>query len=291
MRAASCLVILLLLFSSLTLCSIASPAQDESKTTSQSPASKAAPKGDKSELDDLEGILGAEDKIEAAVIHPYRTANVGSEVSGVVDSVKYEEGERVEKDGVVYEINKDRFIIDARRAEAKAKAAEQALQRAREDLKIQEELLNLGSGKLQDVLKSRADAEICTERLNEAREDLRLAALNLEACSVRSPFAGYLAVRYKEPFEPIERLGKLFAVVDGSKVYAVANVPEKLLGKFKPGAKAAFEHISGAKFIGTVEKVGALTDPKSLTRKVHVLIDNPKGELQIGTTGSIGLEE
>ncbi|MFZ5867152.1 MAG: efflux RND transporter periplasmic adaptor subunit [Thermodesulfobacteriota bacterium] len=291
MRVASCLFLLFLAFSWTSLCPIMCLAQDEIKTAQAAPPHKAAPKGDKSELDDLEGILGSEDKIEAAVIHPYRTANVGSEVSGVVDSVKYEEGERVEKDGVVYEINKDRFIIDSRRAEAKAKAAEQALQRAREDLKVQEELLNLGSGKLQDVLKSRADAEISAERLNEAREDLRMAALNLEACSVRSPFAGYLAVRYKEPFEPIERLGKLFAVVDGSKVYAVANVPEKLLAKFKPGTKAAFEHISGVKFVGTVEKVGALTDPKSLTRKVYVLIDNPKGELQIGTTGSIGLEE
>ncbi|MBM4328337.1 MAG: efflux RND transporter periplasmic adaptor subunit [Deltaproteobacteria bacterium] len=291
MRAVSCLLIVTLLFIWSTVCPVAILAQDESKPPPPSPPPKAAPKGDKSELDDLEGILGAEDKIEAAVIHPYRTANVGSEVSGVIDSVKYEEGERVEKDGVVYEINKERFIIDARRAGSKAKAAEQALQRAKEDLKIQEELLNLGSGKLQDVLKSRADAEINAEKLNEAREDLRLAALNLEACSVRAPFAGYLAVRYKEPFEPVERLGKLFAVVDESKVYAVANVPEKMLPKFKPGAKAAFEHMSGVKFVGAVEKVGALTDPKSLTRKVYVLIDNAKGDLQIGTTGSIGPEE
>lgn len=244
-----------------------------------------------SQLDDLEGILSTEDKVEAAVIHPYRTANVGAEVSGVIAAVKYEEGQRIPRNETVYELDKNRYAIELEKAEAKRKAAEQALERARQDLKIQEELLPLGSTTMQDRLKAQAEVIISEQRLKAARDECKLAALNVRACSVKAPFTGYLAVRYKEPYETVERLAKLFAIVDASKVYAVANVPEKLVPKFKLESKAVFEHATGKKYTGTVAKISALTDPKSRTRKVYVLVDNPTGDLQIGTTGSIGLED
>jgi len=254
---------------------------------------KASPGNPKSESDSegLEEILGSAERIEAAVIHPYRTANVGSEVSGVVKAVNYNEGERIEKGDTVCEIDDDRYAITAGKAKTKLRGLELALKTADQKLKLQEDLVALGASNLQEVLKARAERDIAREKVQEAGEELRLAALNLRACSVKAPFAGYLAVRYKEPYETVERLGRLFAIVDGSQVYAVANLPEKLLPKFKPGTEALFVHATGKKFKGTVEKVGALTDPKSRTRKVFILIDNSKGELQIGTTGSIGLEE
>lgn len=254
---------------------------------------KGSPGNPKSESDSesLEDILGSAERIEAAVIHPFRTANVGSEVSGVVKAVNYDEGARVEKGDTVCEIDDDRYAITAGKAKTKLRGMELALKTADQELKLQEDLLALGASNLQDVLKARAERDIAREKVQEAREELRLAALNLRACSVNAPFSGYIAVRYKEPYETVERLGRLFAIVDGSKVFAAANLPEKLMPKFKPGTKALFVHATGKKFKGVVNKVGALTDPKSRTRKVYVLIDNSKGDLQIGTTGSIGLEE
>ena len=65
-----------------------------------------------------------------------------------------------------------------------------------------------------------------SKRLSRNRS---LQKTNLESCEVKAPFKGYIAVKYKQDFEPVERLEKIFAIVDTEKVYAVAIWPEKRL--------------------------------------------------------------
>jgi len=226
-------------------------------------------------------------RVEAALIHPCQSANVGAQVEGVIAAVHFEEGDTVRKGDVVAEISSVRYKALFRKAEDNFNALKLALARAEEKLKIQEELFSLDAASREDLLKARTDAEVAGQKLKAASEDLEIARMNLEACSVRAPFSGYLGMRYKQPYEPVESLEKIFALVDSSKVYAVANVPERLLSMFRRGDKAAFEHTSGKRFLGKVDKIGKLIDPKSMTKKIYVLIDNPNGELEIGTTGSI----
>ncbi len=71
----------------------------------------------------------------------------------------------------------------------------------------------------------------------------------------------------------------------------MANVPESQAVKFVKGARTVFVHGSGKKYQGAVDKVGVLVDPQSKTLKVHILIDNSSGDLQVGTTGSLELVE
>jgi len=96
-----------------------------------------------------------------------------------------------------------------------------------------------------------------------------------------------LAIRYKEPFEAVAPLEKMFALVDSSKVFAVAYVPENLMPLFKKGAKAAFNDPSGRQFIGEVDKIEPIIDPKTGTQKVYVLMDNAEEQLGIGMSGSL----
>jgi multidrug resistance efflux pump len=137
------------------------------------------------------------------------------------------------------------------------------------------------------VLKAETERDVTQTRLKEARKDFELAQLNLEWCRVKAPFTGYFGDKYKEQFESVERLEKIFSIVDTDKVYALANVAEKLVPKFKKGNSAAFVDPSGKSYPGIVEKVGKLIDPKSKTRKVWVLIDNSKGSLEVGMTGTL----
>jgi RND family efflux transporter MFP subunit len=232
-------------------------------------------------LDDSAG------KVEQAVIHPFRSANVGAEVSGVVKDVHFEEGDTVGNEQVVVELYKDRDAAVARKTEEKLRGLELELQRAEVDVKIKEELVTLGGGTRQELEKSQAEVEITTQKIKEAKEELKISRLNLAACEVRAPFSGYMAVRYKQPYETVERLEKVFAILDSSKVYAVANVPENLLPKFKKGAEAVFVHSSGKRLKGIVDRVGTLIDPKSMTKRVHVLIDNSAAEMEVGMTGTV----
>lgn len=232
-------------------------------------------------------ISSSGDGVETAVIHPYRSANISSEVIGIIDEILFEEGDPVSEGDVVVKIRKNRHETIFKKSTEKHRGAELALALAEQDLKLREEVLSFDAASKQDVLRIRQEVEVKRQQFKEATEDRKLSEMDLEACSVKSPFSGYVAVRYKQPFESVERAEKLFAVVDTSKVYAVANVPEALLPVFRKGAAVDFIHASGKKFKGTVDRLGKLIDPKSRTTKVYVLIENPDGELEVGTTGSV----
>lgn len=228
-------------------------------------------------------------KIDAVAINPYRSANVGAQVGGVIERMYFDEGDYVQEGQIVVELDPRRYRITVMRAEDRLKALQVALVRQEEEAKLRAELLELEATTRQELAKAKAEAEIARFRVQEAREELELAKFDLACCKVKAPFAGYLAVRYKQPDETVERLEKIFALVDSSKVYAVANVPEVLLGRFKMGTKATLRYGPDRTFTGTVDRIGKLIDPKSRTKRVYLLVDNSAGQLEVGMTGVLEL--
>jgi RND family efflux transporter MFP subunit len=252
-----------------------------------------SPSGEPPSADSLlarpESTRKADVRIEAVVVNPYRSANVGSQVGGSIDRVHFDEGDFIKEGELVVEIDPKRYQLIADRAEERLKGLEVALKRAEEEVRLKGELLGLDATTRQELLKARAEMEVAQARVGEARRELDLAKYDLQCCKIKAPFAGYVAVRYKQPDETVERLEKVFALVDSSKVHAVANVPEILISEFPKGTKAAFTYSPEKRFSGTVDRIGKLIDPKSRTKRVYLLIDNSSGQLEVGMTGSLEL--
>ena len=227
------------------------------------------------------------DSLRATTIRPHHSADMASEVSGVIEAIHFQEGDLIQHGQVVVEISTKRYTLLAEKAQEAVRGLVLALERAQQNVKLHQELLSQDATTQQDVLKAETERDVTQTRLKETRKDLELAQLNLEWCRVKAPFTGYFGDKYKEQFESVERLEKIFSIVDSGKVYALANVAEKLVPKFKKGTSAAFVDSSGKSHTGIVEKVGKLIDPKSKTRKVWVLIDNSKGSLEVGMTGTL----
>jgi len=226
-------------------------------------------------------------KIEATIINPFRAAAVGAEIGGLIDKYKFEPGDLVKEGQTIVEISKKRYTLVARKAEERLKAIRLALSRAQKQKEIKETLLSMDASTVQEIEKAEAELEMTKHKLQETEIELEQALLDLEACQVKAPFTGYLAVRQKEAYEVVAPLDKLFTIVDSAKVYAVANVPENLLQHFEKGAKAAFHHSSGRQFLGEVDRIEPIIDPKTDTQKVYVLIDNAQENLGIGMSGSL----
>jgi RND family efflux transporter MFP subunit len=224
------------------------------------------------------------------VIVPGRTANVPAEVGGVIEAVKFEKGDFVPKDAVVVEIAKKRHWVMVESARAKLKGLELALKHAERNMAMKKEVYSKNYGTMQKVLEAEAEVALTKNKVEEAEKELQLAQLNLKACSVKAPFAGYLTERFKEPHEAVGQLEKLFSIADVSRVYAVGNVPEQLLGSFKKGAEAFFTDPYGRKRKGVVDKVEVALNPESKTAKVNLLLDNDELDLRIGMTGTLALE-
>ncbi len=184
-------------------------------------------------------------KIEAVVVTPYRSANVGGQVGGEIEKFHFEEGDPLTEGEVVVEIDPTRYRLLVQRTEEKLRGIEAVLRRAEEEAQIKQQLFELDSTSLQEVTRTKAEAEVALHRVAETRVELELARLDLDGTKIKAPFSGYLTIRYKQPDEPVERLEKIFGVVDSSKVHAVANVPENLLSEFRKGTQSVFVHGKG----------------------------------------------
>lgn len=225
--------------------------------------------------------------IEGAVISPLQNANVGAEISGIIEKFNFNEGDHVQAGQVVAEISKKRYGAMTQRAASARDARRVELEGTKKDEHIKDRMLSFNGTTELVVADAQARRDQAFARLREANEDLRVAQLNLEECDVKAPFSGFLAVRYKQPHEPVDRLEKIFALVDTSKVYAVGNLPEDQLANFKVGTRAVFVRSSGERYEGVVERMAKLIDPQSRTKRLYLLIENASGALEVGMTGSI----
>jgi len=226
-------------------------------------------------------------EVDSAVINPYRSANVGALVGGEIKSFHFDEGDTIRDGQVVCEIDPQRYALSFQRAEERLKALEVTLARSEEEARIKRDLFETDLTTRQEVLRAESEADAARHRAAEARKELELARFDLDRCNIKAPFSGHLAIRYKQPDEAAERLERLFTIVDGSKVYAVGNVPETQLDLFSKGARAYFVSSTGKNFEGIVDKVGKLIDSRSRTKRVYLLIDNANSELEIGMTGKL----
>ncbi len=229
---------------------------------------------------------GSQSSAVSSVIYPFRSATVGTEVRGVLDTINYKEGDTVTDGAVVAEVSKDRYTSIVGEFRSNYEAIVRTLDRARELATTQEELYRGRAGTFDDVMKARAEIRILEARRDEAAFKLKQAELNLKACEVRSPFTGVVSVLYHEPYEAVDNLEKVFGVVDTTKVYARAYWPEARLSEIALGKKVNFTY-NGKVYSGVVEKVSNLIDPSSRTKRIHVLIDNTDGALQVGMSGAL----
>jgi RND family efflux transporter MFP subunit len=224
------------------------------------------------------------------VIYPFRAATVGSEVRGIVDLINAKEGQPVKEGDVIAEISKARYEAIVGEFRGNYDAVVRTLERAKEDLALQERLYERRAATFDDLSKARSQARILESRKEEAEHKLKQAELNLKACVLTAPFTGNITVLYHEPAEPVDNLEKVFGVIDTSKVYARVNWPEARLSELAVGKKAVF-HYDGKTYEGTVDKIASLIDPGSKSKRIHILIDNPDGRLQVGMSGAVNLVE
>lgn len=231
-------------------------------------------------------------EVDSAVINPFRKAIIGAEVPGIISAMNFEEGDYVKKGQVVVEISKKRYQAIASRAKKRLEASERALERAEKDADIKRKLLKKGAITQQELIQAESAVEIAEAETAEVSQALNLAVMDVRACSVRAPFSGYINKRFKHNYEPVGRLEKIFEIVDTSKVYAVANVPEHSLALYKKDQKVKFKPSAGSEAIeGKIRKVGKSLDPSSKTKKVYALIPNKNSLLEIGMSGALQVKK
>jgi HlyD family secretion protein len=219
---------------------------------------------------------------------PTNEVSVGSELSGVIDTVMVEENDRVVKGQALAQINTERLIDTIHRSEAALASAranvvqmQSTVTQTQATLARQEEVSRISGGKVPSKTEmdgSRADYQRAVANLAVARANADSAAAqlstdqtNLSRTTIRSPVTGVILSRQIEPGQTVAasfNTPTLFLIAeDLSRMELEVKVDEADVGQVKEGQTATFtvDAWPGKTFPATIKRVNVGSNNASTT--------------------------
>ena len=233
---------------------------------------------------------------------------VRARVTGFLMKRLFKEGDFVEKGQLLFQIEKDQFEADVRKAEANLARAEANAQNAESQYKRAQNLF-----KTKDVSEARLDerlAEYNTAQasVKQAQSELDLAKLNLDYTDIRAPLSGRIGASvYSEGALIGPESGALATLVSTTPMYAVFSVSENQLLQMKSfldlspdsdqAEKAAndlditFQFADGKTYgqKGSLNFIDIALDDQMNTLKLRVSFPNTDNELIAGQYGRVNI--
>ena len=205
-----------------------------------------------------------------ATLEAPQEANVVTRISGLIESINVEEGDRVTKGQLLSVIDAKRQKYELARSQAEVEIIEQELNRLK---------------KMNNKEFFSADSMAKLEyNLQAAIAKRDLAALQVEESMVRSPIDGVIATRFVKAGNMAKEFDKLFYVVDQDELYGIVHLPEQQLESLKLGQDAQiFANKNTQDTVhAKVLRISPVVDAQSGTFKVTLSVPNSDSKLKAG---------
>lgn len=228
------------------------------------------------------------------------TVQVGSQVSGRIESLRADFGSRVKKGDVIATIDPQLFRAALQQARANRSSALAALEKAKVQAEDAQRQADRSRGLAAQKLVSQADADTADANARAARAQVSLAQaaveqavaslqqaeVNLAYTTIVSPIDGVVVSRSIDVGQTVAasfQAPTLFTIAqDLSKMQVDTNVSEADVGRVRPGMKVSFavDAYPEKRFEGTVRQVrdAAQTVQNVVTYDAVIDVDNPRLE-------------
>ena len=181
---------------------------------------------------------------------------VSPDVSGLVTEVRVTNNQVVNKDDVLFVLDRPRFELALHQAEASVAAVAVALAQARRENERNRNLKDLATTEQVEEGQSKVDQLIA--QLNSARAQRDVARLNLDRTTIRAPVNGIVTNVDLRPGDYATVGRQLLALVDTDTIHVDGYFEETKLPWIRVGDRALV-HIMGIKATlhGSVESIAA----------------------------------
>lgn len=234
--------------------------------------------------------------LQACVVLPSRSAELGTPAAGIVEAIEVERGDVVRKGQVLVRMRADieraassvahtraDSMAELRSAQAAEDLARQKLERARS---LEAQAFVSASAVEQAELEFR----VAAERAAQARDQREIsareaggAAAQLSQRVLRAPFDGVITERYANPGERFEER-PLLRLADINRLRVDVVAPTSLFGRLRLGQSLSVQpELPGAAARSAqVVQIDRVLDPASNTFRLRLDMDNANGELPAG---------
>ena len=230
------------------------------------------------------------------LIQPSKVAEVGTSVTGVIESLRVERGDYVKKGQVIAVLRNDveRAALNVAKSRAQAEAdvlaAIAARDFAHQSTVRAEDLVKKKFVSEQALDKARTEEQVAVQKLAQAHEQRRvweremgLAQSQLAQRTILSPISGIVAERYLSSGERVEDRS-IARIVSINPLHVEVMVPASSFGQIKTGMVAmVMPELPDAQSVeAKVSLVDKLIDGASNTFRVRLELPNPDNALPAG---------
>ena len=210
-----------------------------------------------------------------------RVAKVSAEVSGQVEVVNVEVGDRVETGAALIELDReiDQLTLAALQASTQQARAELAdAKRRYQDVKRLREQRSISENEMR-LRESEVEVDATTLKQKQAEEQRQQA--RVERHTLRAPFGGVIVERQTEAGEWIEPGSPVLTLVAVDDLRIEFRVPQEFYSRINTQStlSSTLDALPGRVFDGTIEAVVPVSDASSRTFLTHVKLD--AGEARI----------
>ena len=199
-------------------------------------------------------------------VEAFETVQVTARVQGVVEAVRFAEGDRVQSAQTLIEIEPERFKLAVEAARATLEKAEAARAEAEAGLSRREgaNARNAGIIPAEEIETWRTRVRTAGAELLQARTALEQAELNLRDAYVRAPVGGTIQTRSVQTGEYVQPGTTLATLLRRDPLLLRFSVPEQDASRVNPGMTAQFRvRESAREFTALITHVAAAADPAS----------------------------
>jgi membrane fusion protein, multidrug efflux system len=241
------------------------------------------------EIHDWENFTGRLEAVETVEVRP--------RVGGFVESVNFEEGGRVAKGDLLFQIDPRPFRAEVDRLTAERSRAQAQLAVARSYGDRAERLLSQNATSQEEFERLAADAKVAAAQLASVKAALELAELNLSFTQVTAPITGRVSRAIVTAGNLVDSSAVLTTVVSDDRLYAYFDVDEQT---YLTHVSGSYDGAPGTAYIGLIDETGyphpaALdfvdnqVDPDHGTIRARAVVDNPDGRFTPGLFARIQL--
>mgnify|MGYP001301564513 CR=1 FL=1 len=192
--------------------------------------------------------------VEAAV-----NSSISFEVSGSVQAVNVDVGERITEGQVLAALDEQVHQLNVSAAQAAVGGAEVQVADARSALERLQGVAarNAGFVSLRDMEQAQAVHDGARKNLDYSVSRLNLARRDLERTRLRAPLDGVIAQRHVDPFQEVNRGEPMFDLFVEGAMQASIGIPESEIDQIALGlqAQVRFPAISGAAHKAVVTEI------------------------------------
>lgn len=203
-------------------------------------------------------------------------SNVATEVSGIVQAVKFREGERVKKGQPLVQLNTDLLIKQIESTDASYKRALADLENARKELTRIENLYKEGSVAERLYDENRFNVLGLENAALSLRAELDRLNLEKRKKIIKAPFDGIVLNKMVYIGDWMDTGASVAEIARDDVVEAEASIPEEFLKFIKPGTSIPVT-TGGHEMQGTVRAIIAKGDMTTRTFPVKITLKNTKG--------------